>query len=783
MPSAWRVPRDANPSGRAALTDAHYCASSQEGRTAVHLAEAAHHADVVAVLVEHGGVATPAVVPAALADMGPPVDADWHVVPRRVRAGQRTFTTFVEQLAQQAQPPPWSRFRARSGGNESTARLPAVQAAAAAALLPLQLLPLLPSMPGMQPAKSKPRAWWAAALKANARLAVDLAVCAEWDALADLMRDPADSVAAEAAAARGVAGWLALHHAARSGAPTNVLRALLLAHPDGVEAVTDCLLEPQHTGPEYRLRMSVSNYLVLFLPQLITFIVVFISFGRQMDLNEPLFGILIGGGIALLGIYSVFVLAVVRKCCACCIPRILLTADYSMCARPRQLALQLAATSDARRLLIWAAPHTVLSPHTASVLLGNAERDAFSDVLLSGGAQLLRRHHFSGLSLLQLARRGVDACDAEPPHGHTDEAKEAHDKVLTVMKNALATVKDMHRLFRVPLLAAEERSEPEVAPYTRQDGDSAQSLLFACNGKPVHLGDGTFGSVTLFRGTRMGSPGIAAKAMMVRGGADANERRAALQHLLRDAATLRGLEHRGVAQLLQVRLAPDDGVLMMVELAGGGDLHAAVLAQPQLTEWGMCGARLATEVASALMYVHARGIFHHDITTRNILLSDVLPAGHALLTDFGIAGDARHALSDRTGSGSWAAPETYNGIGADGDSGGAMDWAAADIYSLGILCWHLLTKGIVSDKPGQISPRLFPCSACRLRGGMPQLLRPDAEGSSTLRCKHCGLADSNISAAAPLVASATAYDPLKRLKLEELHAALHLQAIQCVVSR
>ncbi len=751
----------------------------------MQLAEAARHADVVAVLVEHGGVATPAAMPAAVADTGPPADADWHVVPRRVRAGQRTFTPFVEQLAQKVQPPPWSLFRARSGGTESAARLPAVQAAAAAALMPLQLLPLLPSLPGTQPAKSKPRAWWAAALKQNKRLAVDLAVCAEWAALADLMRDPADSVAAEAAAARGEAGWLALHHAARGGAPANVLRALLLAYPDGVEAVTDCLLEPQQTGPEYRLRMSFRNFLVLYLPLLITFIAVLSAFAPQMDSNAPAFGVLIGAGIVIIGLYAVFVLGMVKACCSCCLPRVLLTADYSMCARPRQLPLQLAATSDARRLLIWAAPHTVFSPHTAGVLLGDAERDAFSDVLLAGGAPLLRRPHFSGLSLLQLARRGVDACDAEPPHGHTNEARKAHDEVLKAIKKAAATVKDMHLLFRVPLLAAEEGAELEDAPYTRQDGESAQSVLFACNGQPVHLGGGTFGSVTLFRGTRAGSPGIAAKAMMVRGGADSVERRAALQHLLRDAATLRGLEHRGVAQLLQVRLEPDDGVLMMVELAGGGDLHAAVLAQPQLTEWDVCGARLATEVASALIYVHARGIFHHDINTRNILLSDVLPAGHALLTDFGIAGDARHALSDRTGSGSWAAPETYSSIGADGDGGGAMDWGAADIYSLGILCWHLLTKGIVPSEPRRLSPRLFICSACRLRGCTPQLLCPDAEDSSTLRCTNseCGVADANISAAAPIVASATAYYPSKRLKLEELHAALHLQALRCAVKR
>ncbi len=763
------------------------CYNTQEGRTPVQLAEAAHHAEVVAALVQHGAVATPAAAPVADADdMGTPMGEDWHVLPRAVRAAQRTFTPFWEQLTQKPVAPP-RRWFGRDARDEGPPRLRGVQDAAAAALRPLQLTPLLPPPPGAPPAKPHPRAWWAAALEANARVAVDLAVCGKWDALLDLLRI-ADATATKAAAARGAAGWLALHHAAAGGAPADVLRALLSAHPDGVEAVTDCLLE-QRIGPRYDTS-RISAPLTLLIWSII--VPTWCIFTPGMGINMRVVLAVVFCGCTPLLSYMLFSLTSDREC-KCCAPwaHILLrwmplTADYSWCDYPRQLPLQLSVTTDARRLLIWSAPHTVLSPQAARALVTNAGREAFSDALLSGGAALLRRRHFGGQTLLQLARRAEDAAAAEPTRKWPKGAGDAQKEDLAQLKAAHAALLDMHRLFRVSLLLADveaSREDADDAPYERRDGESADSVCYACNGQPVRLGGGTFGAVSLFRGMRPGSPGIAAKCITTArsGAGGTSDGRAAMQHLLRDAATLRGLEDRGVAQLLQVRLAPRDGVLLLVELAPGGDLHAAMLSQPHLTEWRACGVRLAAQVASALMYVLARGIYHHDVKTQNILLSDVLPAGRALLTDFGIAGDARHARSDRTGSGSWAAPETYSEEKAGANAGG-MDWAAADVYSLGILCWHLLTKGVVPAKPGCFSPRSFSCTPCRQSARPLQLLRPDAAGSSVLlRCARCGV-DECVSAAAPLVAAATAFDPGKRYKLEEVHAALHVQAMRCALA-
>ena len=98
--------------------------------------------------------------------------------------------------------------------------------------------------------------------------------------------------------------------------------------------------------------------------------------------------------------------------------------------------------------------------------------------------------------------------------------------------------------------------------------------------------------------------------------------------------------------------------------------------------------RLTGEVAGALGYAHAQGIVHRDIKPENIMLQ----AGHAVVTDFGIAravsvagGVTRDGLTGTgvsVGTPLYMSPEQIVGDPVDGRS---------DVYSLGCVLYEMMT--------------------------------------------------------------------------------------------
>jgi len=93
---------------------------------------------------------------------------------------------------------------------------------------------------------------------------------------------------------------------------------------------------------------------------------------------------------------------------------------------------------------------------------------------------------------------------------------------------------------------------------------------------------------------------------------------------------------------------------------------------------------IAQTLLSALDYAHARGVVHRDVKAENVLFDE---SERVLLADFGIA--LRRGFGPRVttaglavGSTAYMAPEQARGEDVDG---------RADLYSMGVLLWEMLT--------------------------------------------------------------------------------------------
>ena len=121
--------------------------------------------------------------------------------------------------------------------------------------------------------------------------------------------------------------------------------------------------------------------------------------------------------------------------------------------------------------------------------------------------------------------------------------------------------------------------------------------------------------------------------------------------------------------------------------------------------------RITREAASALAYAHAQGVVHRDIKPENILLS----AGHAVVSDFGIARAVSAAAADRLtqtgialGTVAYMSPEQATGErDIDGRS---------DVYSLGCVLYEM-----IAGEPPFTGPNVQAMIARRLSGPAPSL--------------------------------------------------------------
>lgn len=152
---------------------------------------------------------------------------------------------------------------------------------------------------------------------------------------------------------------------------------------------------------------------------------------------------------------------------------------------------------------------------------------------------------------------------------------------------------------------------------------------------------------------------------------------------------LAGLSHPGLVTVFDAGTDDSGGApctYLVMELIDGPTLRELINRGPMPPEEV---ARLGTQLAAALAYVHGRGIVHRDVKPANILLTDPSsgrPDAVAKLTDFGIA-----RLVDSTclttqgmtvGTANYLSPEQATG---------AETTAPSDVYALGLVLLECLT--------------------------------------------------------------------------------------------
>ncbi|KNC86132.1 CAMK/CAMKL protein kinase [Sphaeroforma arctica JP610] len=181
---------------------------------------------------------------------------------------------------------------------------------------------------------------------------------------------------------------------------------------------------------------------------------------------------------------------------------------------------------------------------------------------------------------------------------------------------------------------------------------------------------------------------VAVKVMSLSGESSAHE------SVMREVTFCNMFDHPNVISTLDV-LEYDDCVMVVQEWCGKGDLFDMAVPLEGISNPERL-RRYAGELFEAVYYLHSLGVVHCDIKPENVVVAD---DDSLRLIDFGLSGYDWEEIDSLTGTVPYMAPEMY--CPAEGQ---VIDGKAADVWSVGIVLFALLTGVLPWNQPTRHDP-------------------------------------------------------------------------------